>query len=106
MISPKDLAKVLIAIKNKFPEMTLNQLALFVMVAAEDGIPLPEAKSKLGLGDSSMTPVLFGLCEWKTTKVEGFNLICYTESAATRSSKDLSLSAGGRRLVDDLSAGG
>lgn len=92
------------ALREVHPDMTLNQVMVFLMVAAGTGVTQREIMDKTGLSDGSASRIVAILSDYGNRGTGPFRLIELNEDPKDRRVKLLTLSKKGQALASRLAA--
>lgn len=93
-----NLLKIVGVLRDIYPDMTLNQLVILLLVGANPGISQKQLMELSGLADSSASRIVAVLSEYGNRGTGPFHLIELRESKADRRYKDLHLTKRGQAL--------
>lgn len=91
-------------LRGLHPAITVNQALVFVLIVVNPGITQRQIMEQSGLSDSSTSRIIDILGKWGNRGTEGLLLIDAKESESDRRTKEYSLTAKGRAIVDKLVA--
>lgn len=96
------LIKAVEDLRNVYADMTLNQLQVLLLIAANPGITQRQIMEETGLPDSSTSRIVSIMGKFGNRGTGPFNLIDLVPSETDRRYKGLHLTKKGRALVEKL----
>ena len=97
-----NLSDAIERLRGVYPDMTLNQVSVFLCVASQPCINQRDVMERTGLTDSSISRIISILSGYGNRGTGPFNLLELRESAGDRRVKELHLTKRGHDLVSDL----
>jgi len=97
-----NLTDVVDLLRETYPDMTLNQVLVLLLVAANPGISQREIMDRTGLADSSASRIVALLGEHGNRGSGPFHLIELREDLKDRRSKLLHLTKKGQGLITKI----
>lgn len=96
------LIDVVTELRGVYPDMTLNQVAVLLTVAANPGISQSEIMEQTGLADSSASRIVAILSSYGNRGTGPYHLVELVPSENDRRFKTLHLTKKGRALIEKL----
>ena len=96
------LIQVLEVLRRLDPDMPIQYVLSFLTVAQNEGLSIRELSERLGIAQSSASRNVAALSRWRGTGKPGHGLVLSREDPRERRRKVVTLTAGGRALVEEL----
>lgn len=101
-VRAKGIFRALERLRELDPEMQLQAVQTFILVAGNPGISMQELQARLKLASSSVSRNVASLGRYGRSKYSGHELVDAQEDPADRRSKLVFLTARGHRMFADI----
>lgn len=102
--SMNKLSDVCLVVREIHFDMTVNQLLVFLLIAANPGVSRVRLIEITGLADSTITRIISILSKWGARSTSPLNLIEIVHDAVDRRTKTYVLTPTGQMLAEKLSS--